>query len=615
MPALRIPSRLRWCGGLGSLLLLLGQRAFAQEVRYVNGDAAVAGNGLTWQSPLKYLQDALAEAEDLVAQGFDVQLWVASTDAANPYRPDRDAAKPDGTGDREASFALINNVEVFGGFAGDESSLTDRDPDENVTVLSGDLSGDDGPDFTNNVDNSLRIVLASDVAPSAVLDGFTITGGNASDGIVLEGGAVRCQAASPTIRRCNIRANYSLVGGAAASCYQSMAIFDRCTFEDNLSGTDLGAGGKGGAVRSHGSSPAFVQCTFRGNHGKVGGALAFDLHVPGTDVLVSNCILEDNFASSSGGAIVAEDIFDLETPDSVIINNTVFRENRAFGGQSADDGRGGAVYVKGTAFHITNCTFVENIAVLGGGVTIENANVPVQSFVRNCILFGNVAYGTNGEIPGHQLWVAFAPFFFLSVDYNYVEGGVAQLGGPTGAGGYFGPNNKSEIDGDPMFESAPANLRLTAGSPCIDSGDPDESVIPTDEHDVDGDANTQELTPDLDRKERVANAVVDMGAYECDGVSGCPGDANEDGITDVLDLLLVLAEWNTPPPHDADIAPACGDGAVNVQDLLLVLGQWGPCESPGSVSPPSSVGQCLGQYSDLAEQIGCIEMLIKTGQL
>jgi hypothetical protein len=44
---------------------------------------------------------------------------------------------------------------------------------------------------------------------------------------------------------------------------------------------------------------------------------------------------------------------------------------------------------------------------------------------------------------------------------------------------------------------------------------------------------------------------------------------------DVTDLLLVLAEWGSPGPHDCDVAPAGGDGQVDVTDLLLVLAEWG----------------------------------------
>jgi hypothetical protein len=54
-----------------------------------------------------------------------------------------------------------------------------------------------------------------------------------------------------------------------------------------------------------------------------------------------------------------------------------------------------------------------------------------------------------------------------------------------------------------------------------------------------------------------------------------------DGQVSVTDLLRVLAEWGSPPPHDCDIAPdPTGDGVVDVSDLLRVLADWGPCLPP-----------------------------------
>ncbi len=77
--------------------------------------------------------------------------------------------------------------------------------------------------------------------------------------------------------------------------------------------------------------------------------------------------------------------------------------------------------------------------------------------------------------------------------------------------------------------------------------------------------------------------LVDMGAYEFQ-TNGCPADitgadGTPDGVVDVNDLLLVLANWGTAGPV-GDIAGADWepDGVVDVHDLLALLGAWGPCE-------------------------------------
>ena len=62
----------------------------------------------------------------------------------------------------------------------------------------------------------------------------------------------------------------------------------------------------------------------------------------------------------------------------------------------------------------------------------------------------------------------------------------------------------------------------------------------------------------------------------CDGGGDCPEDVNMDGTVNVVDLLLVLANWgdcNPPTPcPDPNL-----DGTVNVLDVLAVLSAWGDC--------------------------------------
>ena len=62
---------------------------------------------------------------------------------------------------------------------------------------------------------------------------------------------------------------------------------------------------------------------------------------------------------------------------------------------------------------------------------------------------------------------------------------------------------------------------------------------------------------------------------------GCEGDANEDGRTDVLDILTVLDNFGCE--GEGCTGDLNEDGIVDVQDLLVVLGDFGcgfeECES------------------------------------
>jgi hypothetical protein len=75
-------------------------------------------------------------------------------------------------------------------------------------------------------------------------------------------------------------------------------------------------------------------------------------------------------------------------------------------------------------------------------------------------------------------------------------------------------------------------------------------------------------------------------SFDC-AATACPQDCagGGDGNVDVTDLLQVLAEWGTPPPHECDVDPDGGDGVIDVADLLDVLAAWGvatECPQGGS---------------------------------
>jgi len=169
-------------------------------VIYVDAHATGENDGTGWADAANDLQYALEWA----CPGNEI--WVASA-GEHRYRPDR------GTGDRDATFRLKSGVALYGGFLGNdhpqggESNRYERDPAANLTILSGDLNGDDEPGFVNNRDNSAHVVTGSGTDQTAMLDGFTITAGNGS------GGGMLNVAGSPNIVRCTFESNASPHGG------------------------------------------------------------------------------------------------------------------------------------------------------------------------------------------------------------------------------------------------------------------------------------------------------------------------------------------------------------------------------------------------------------------
>lgn len=139
--------------GIAIVLFATAPALAAGSTIHVDDDAPPGGDGVSWATAYRHLSDALATApgaaEIRVAQGL--------------YVPDRSDAHPGGTGDRAAAFALRHGVPVIGGYAGRGAADPDaHDPEVYVTILSGDLLGDDGPDFAHRADNAYSVVEVSD---------------------------------------------------------------------------------------------------------------------------------------------------------------------------------------------------------------------------------------------------------------------------------------------------------------------------------------------------------------------------------------------------------------------------------------------------------------------
>jgi len=187
---------------------------------YVKADAQGPYDGRSWDTAFRDLQNALNAAQP------NTEIWVAE----GIYRPDR------GTGARAASFRLKNAVRLFGGFSGAETSIDERDPNKHKTILSGDLKGDDGPDFANNDENSYHIVTAEGSVKNAVLDCFTISGGNANglreDGHS-DGGGMHNRGGHCALVNCNFIGNRADDNGGGIASGGSLTI-SNCTVSDNL---------------------------------------------------------------------------------------------------------------------------------------------------------------------------------------------------------------------------------------------------------------------------------------------------------------------------------------------------------------------------------------------
>jgi predicted outer membrane repeat protein len=505
--------------GLGlavTVLAFFTATAGAVTIRHVDGDIDPAGgNGQFWETAYKYLQDALAEAALNANANNPYQIWVATTDPANPYRTDRDAAHPDGRDpiDRTMTFALAKNVLVYGGFAGGETDLPQRDPINNVTVLSGAIGTDPEPPCGPGAGDC----YTAHPEPGCE-DGSCCTLVCDQPGLALcciSGWIQGC--ADAALELCPVAAYHavSAVDITLVDPGDRPPRLDGFTITGGIANGTSGDQGRGGGMIIRDASPYIVQCTFLDNLAAKGGTLSVDLF--GDVPLIVNCTFLDNTAQTIGGAVW--------TAGAPQLVNCVFTGNEA-------ETDGGAVYNEGAA-SLVNCTLSQNTAMREGGAvfTYDGPDDPPNPPDTWHTTLVNSIVWTNSE---PQLAGT------VGAGYSDVEGGLPP-GGIDGGG---------NIELPPLFADADSgDFRLELGSPCIDAGR--DADVPGDAADLDGDGDLLEQTPhDLVPRPRFAHhedtpdphpcatGPVNMGAFEsgdCDGdllPDDQEPDTNGDGVPD-----------------------------------------------------------------------------------
>ena len=542
------------------------------RIIYVDDSAPGANNGTSWFNAYHFLRDALTVAQEgdwiYVAQGV--------------YRPDRTYG-PAAEG-RASSFALKEGVTLMGGYAGFGAlQPSRRDLQAYESILSGDLLANDVPVDVNDKaqingmlteptrsDNSYSIVTGRDVGPSAVLDGFIITGGNAdgepdfSANAEIRGGGIFLRDGSPTIRNCTVIANAAKGEGGGAGNYQGDPNYVACQFTANYSAEDGGAllnssgdpsfsdcvfsknrvaaqGGTAGAMFNQDSDPTVVDCNFVENYGgRVGGAM----NNASSDPTITGCRFVGNTSRLMAGALSLGGTFP-------VIKDCVFLANEA-------SWRGGALYINNSAPTLINCVFAGNEAGADGGVAFSAHSEPL--FV-NCLFTGNEALGEGGALAHYDADVSVINCTFsenraqkgraisnkfvsdiyrshLQVRnsilwddgdeiFNGDESAVKVLysdvhGGWEGWGNIFAnPRFADPLGFDGIAGTEDDDLKLLLASPCIDAAE--NFAVPIDiRTDLAGRARFADV-PSVPDTGNGAPPIVDMGAYERGSQSPGPG--------------------------------------------------------------------------------------------
>jgi len=514
------------------------------DIIYVDNRAPYGGNGESWRRPFNNLQIALNNAVQL----DDIHL------AQGIYKPQKMLNPPDPL---TVSFVMKKKVRILGGYLGYGHINPDkRDINLYVTILSGDLLGDDRENFQNRSDNCYHVIRNDKnyLSKSAVLDGCTISGGYAiGPGTYGNGGGIYNYASSPIITNCIFKDNWAKLAGAMYNEHSSSPVVDSCLFTKNFcynkaSGivnyyssspiitnctfTENGCDAIAGVSCRYSSSPIIHDCRFTNNHckkgtccmeisqfsspviteckfinnktdkGSAGGINIYSSSSP----LIKDCLFKKN-RSVRGGAI------EINQASPTLINCT-FKENEALSqGGAINISDTSSVFVIGCLFYknyagkdggaikvdeatpcIINSIFAENCAVDEGGGIYNDKFAPYE--LINCTLFNNTATNGGGlfSCENDKLKIANCVFWEnLKGQIVYSEGPKLNVSYSDVQGGYIGVGN---IDQDPIFiDKYNFDYHIAYNSPCKDSGNNKEAVV----------------TEDFENDPRISNGTVDIG--------------------------------------------------------------------------------------------------------
>lgn len=356
---------------------------------YVNVNATGNNDGTSWVNAYTDLESAINN------NIFNDEIWVA----AGTYKHS--------STDRITSIELKNNTKLFGGFIGTETLLSERNPKTNITIISGDVLGNDNANpatilntESTRQDNKYHVIQLKNSVQNVIVDGFTISGGNANGTTATSG----------------IDQYYRTRGGAiqvmlkAANEHVS-ATFKNCVFERN-SASETGVFGiyYYNGVTNMSNDVKFESCLFKNNFSSTGstvqyvGAKTFNWLSSGKIV---NCLFFDNVSNGDASCVY-------------------FFASTTGGGQTN----------LGLDVSIINSTFSNNTGLSGRVIRTDNGG--------NTKVFNSIIWGNNSG----------SPFYSSNSMYSITDSNIVQ-------GGIYGANT------NPLFNP---DYTLQSSSPAINSG-------------------------------------------------------------------------------------------------------------------------------------------------
>lgn len=266
---------------------------FAGQVFYVVEGGV--GDGTSWENAYGDVQTAIDAAASVATDSDSAEVWIAK-----------------GTYKHGSSMTMKNNVAIYGGFAGTETSKEERVAG-NETILDG--------------EKKCRVFFNQSLAISAKFDNVTIQNGNGD-------------------------------GGAGIYTYgDECIIITNCTFKNNIA-TYPYSPNPGGAIYCSGTSIKILNTTFVENIASIAGCI----YIKNSNAIIENCTFLNNSGGNGPGCIKKDKGY----------YNTIDIINCTFTG---NDGWTGAIEIYEGSASIKNCILWGNGRGLSGEIFRNNCSV------------------------------------------------------------------------------------------------------------------------------------------------------------------------------------------------------------------------------------------------
>ncbi len=446
------------------LFFIANIKAFATTYYVDASKPDNSGVGTSWATAKKDIQNAI----DLATAGD--QVWIK----AGVYYPN---ASPNMTASttitatspltaRDYYIQLKDGVFIFGGFAGTETSLSQRNISNNPTYIDGDIGV--AGDKTDNCYH-LMIYVGNYSTTGVTVDGLVLRNGNATR--------------------------------LAASTNFSEETYIFANGFDNPIPRRIG----GGFYVGRGLNNSISNIVFENNECEAFGAALYLYGISGLTCTynVINCYFVNNRLSASSYGAMCSDGGTLNCYNSVFYNNSC----------GSNGGDGVATYLMRTKNKLVNCTFANNQSSTGSALSIQSSET---TEIYNSIFYGNTrsnpSFAATSGYDFRKFFAGPVPIIkncsLMHPSANYTAANYTEMDATSSGNLYEQAPSFSDINSlkgaDGKYFTADDGLALTASSTLKNAGL--NSLLPS------------ILTVDITYASRILATTVDMGAYEVDGV-------------------------------------------------------------------------------------------------